>query len=448
MSTRRTWRWMGLTFVLVFLQSPALTQPAVGASVEEDMKVWRDLMKQPETPLDAILLERVGELPSLEWITAKSEIVRSQAEVVDTLPDPMVRVGVAGLPITRWTLNDTPMSGIDMGVSWTLPVLDLPEARGEAKRALADALASEVGEKAVSIELKATQLYWAVYRIDRIMESLDEIEVLLVDLNRLAEARYGFGTTSEADVLLAGLSLDRLNERRLSLLKSRSVLVAEFNTLLERDERSEVVPPSALNLELMQESDDALLERALDNRPVFATLKRRHEAIDVRRRVAELEAYPMFSFGLSYRLRFDTGMDPVEGEDFVGAFFGMSLPFYASKRSDAALAGLDAEDFALQSQEQEIIRGLRAHIVELTTTLRQLEGEVRFIEDVGLPNARATFETLIAVYPTGGTDFFELLKAGLRIFELEVQRRDHIAHHRTSRAMLEEVVGGASISIP
>lgn len=44
------------------------------------------------------------------------------------------------------------------------------------------------------VEVEAAQMYWQVHTLDRMLEVLVEVEVQLKDMQRLAEARYRFGT--------------------------------------------------------------------------------------------------------------------------------------------------------------------------------------------------------------------------------------------------------------
>ena len=77
---------------------------------------------------------------------------------------------------------------------------------------------------------------------------------------------------------------------------------------------------------------------------------------------------------------------------------------------------------------------------------RLLLSEIDFVDTTLRPNTEAAFDTLVSVYPTGGSDFLGLLEAARRQLQVEVEWRDLIARHRLARAQLELLVGESSVT--
>lgn len=394
--------------------------------------------------LDALLRERAQTLPTVRMMEAQSQVIRQRASKMGILPDPSLTVEVMGLPWNTFRINQTPMSGIQVGLAWTLPWPGMRAADVYSEQMMADAMRAEQGEVALSAEVDAAKMYWQVHTIDRMLEALDPIEQQLRDMQQLAKARYLFGTAMESEVLRAGLALSDLGARRVEMLAMRGQMVAAFNAMLGLPPETPLVPTPNREISPIASlpSTDTLLSTAEQMRPAFDAFEAQSRAFDARENAADYGRYPMFMVGASYTFRMDSSVggashtgtvDQDGGVDFLGAMVGITLPFFSGGRVDAEQSAILAERHVVDTKRQETLWMLRADIANAYATLRGLEVRLQNLENSLKPDARSVFDTLVAIYPTGGSDFMDLLAASERILMLDMQRAQWVSEHHLTR---------------
>lgn len=427
--------------------APAQAQETVVPSVETPREPpslvrWRALMAGEVTRLDALLAEYAAAHPALDMAEAEAEMIRARAEVVDTLPDPILRVMLANVPWTSWKLDAMEMSGVEVALEWMFPWPGTLGAQRRAELAEAEAVATTSGEMAIELELEASAMYWMVYRIDRVLEALDDIEQLLADMQRLVEARYRYNQASEGEVLQVGLERSMLDQERLAMLAERAELAARFNAMIGRDLTAPLVPPKDLDLEpLPADVYSTLLARALEARPAFATYAARLDALGVRVEAAEAMAWPELMVGGSWMFHAAAQGDHLAGEDLVSLMVGVTLPFGSAARASDEVAMIERERQVVEVERAITVREIEVALAGQIARLEELAGQVKYVRESLLADARATLDTMIAMYPTGGAEFLELLEAQRRIFETEIELRMLVSEHKQLRDALERQTG-------
>lgn len=397
-----------------------------------------------EAALQTLLEERIKKLPAVEMVKAEAEVIRQRSVKMGTLQDPALTVEVMGLPWDTFRLNQTPMSGVQVGLTWTLPWPGMRASEVHSEQMMAEGMLARGGEAGLGVEVEAAQMYWQVHTLDRMLEVLVEVERQLKDMQRLAEARYRFGTAMEADVLRAGLALSDLGARRVEMLAMRAEMVAKFNGMLGRPSGEVLVPEAVHKIVPLSTlpGEDELLAQAQQTRPVFGEFEVQERVLEAKSEAAEYGRYPMLMVGVNYTFRMDSSVDGGAvhgatpdrdgGVDFLGAMVGVTLPFFSGGRVDAEQAALLAERHVTDIKRQETAWMLRAEIGGAVAVLRGLEARLEHLEGVLKPDARSAFDTLVAVYPTGGSDFMDLLAAAERLIMLDMQRAQWTGdHHRT-----------------
>lgn len=141
----------------------------------------------------AALLDRAAATsPRLRAARARVDAARARVAPAGARPDPMLMAGVQNLPVTDPGFGDE-MTMKMVGVSQTIPLWGkLRLARSAVEREVV-AAAADVAAESLAVRTEVKNAYYDVAFADRALDVLDRSRLVLLDLVRLAEVRYGTG---------------------------------------------------------------------------------------------------------------------------------------------------------------------------------------------------------------------------------------------------------------
>ena len=116
-----------------------------------------------------------------DLLEANGAIFTAQGKAINDNAADDIKVLVVGNPANTNSLiamNNAP----DVPDARFTAMTRLDHNRAKAQLAQADVHASRGGEHAVAVTLEATSRYWAIYRLDRILESLEDAADLIVGM--------------------------------------------------------------------------------------------------------------------------------------------------------------------------------------------------------------------------------------------------------------------------
>jgi len=386
--------------------------------------------------LDSLISLALKNNPDIAAAGFMKESVADESEAAGTLPDPLLTAGVMNLPANSFSLDQTPMSGVSIGLTQKLPWPGKLSAQGK----LAD-----IRYQKSQVELESVQnrivrnvtdayvnySYWT--RSRAIIENYLE---LLRATRDIVEIRYANGRASAQDLLRVGSIISRTEIRLLktdqenysSLLKLRR---AVGDSSLSADLPVHLAEPGKGNFRI----------EAIATNPLVLNAGLMVDGAHAQKRLAKSEYWPDFSFGIDYRIRQDIPGDPVHGADFLTFRVGLDLPLWFFARQKKQVRA--ARSFALASQAQErSVRDMLINHFEDGQSKKQLalESLNRYDRTI-IPEARAALEAAEVAYEVGDVDFNALLAAQSDLYEIRLERLDHLRRYHHARAALVEISG-------
>lgn len=149
-------------------------------------------MPSRDTALTDLLARAVSVSPRLRAARASVDASRARVSPAGTRPDPMLMAGVQNLPVREPGFGDE-MTMKMVGVSQIIPLWGkLRLARTAAEREVV-AAAAEVVAESLAVRAEATSAYFEIAFANRALEILERSRLVLLDLARVAEVRYGIG---------------------------------------------------------------------------------------------------------------------------------------------------------------------------------------------------------------------------------------------------------------
>lgn len=416
--------WTAVIFGLA-LFSPGLT---VHISTELFRVTWVEARAETQpakTEEPVLTLGQAVELalngnPGLAEIKARAETMAAVPSQEGTLPDPEIKVGTLYLPTNSFNLRQDDFTMIEVGISQEIPFPGKLALREKIAEQEALAAADSVDEARLRLDREVKTGWWRLFYYDRALGLLDEAEQFFLQLIDIAQAKYKVGKGAQQDVLLAQLELSKLKDEKLNLTSMRHGQEARLNALLDRTSETPVRIPAETEFKLPVVVESALLNKALQLRPLFAQHHKMLDAAQSKVDLAEKGFYPDFTVGAFYDVRQNTPSGQSRS-DFASVQLSMNLPIYAGRKQAKAVdqrkGELLEERYALQDDHRKVHAEITAKAAEYQKTKEKLA----LLEHEIIPQAQQTLDSLLAGYQVNQTDFTDLLRTQLSFFQYQTQ---------------------------
>ena len=351
---------------------------------------------------------------------------------VTSLDDPMLGAGVVPPSFGSDTVNEA----YQVDLSQKLPFPGKLGLRGEI--ALAEAEAAAKDHEAVRLRLAtmASLLFDELYFLDRSLEINDEHLELLADFLRIATVRYEAGEAAQQAPLQAEVEQAHLIHRAVVLATSRRVVTEQINQLLHRPAGRPLPPlPRSLALPSAAVPDaEALLARALENRPEVQAARARVAGHDSAVSLARREFLPDFTLVGAY----NGVMQESDLQPFVG--LQVNVPLRLARRR-AALDEARAELERSEAEQAGVEDEVGFAVVAAVERMREAHQVLQLFRDRLLPAAGDQVEAARAGFESGTNSFLALIDAERSLRTVRLGHEEAVANLSRRRAELDRAIG-------
>ncbi|WP_300160649.1 TolC family protein [Solidesulfovibrio sp.] len=405
--------------------------------------------------VEAYVAEALAQNPDIKAARERAAAGRRRVGPAKSLPDPSISVGYQNDGLRWYTYSNSDDAQWMAGFSQTIPYPGKLLAKGDAAASEADALSIQAEITRFKTEARVRELYYELFLAHKSLELLERKEKLLAGMEQTALARYGAGTGSTQDVLMAQSEKYQLLERRESLkqrLKTQEAMLAE---VLGRRDPGTIPPPAEPPKEAYSRSLDELLGQFAPKAPEARSREKMVETADAKVRVAKGEFVPDVTLNTAYASKgFKTEReltDPVSNTTYTGRtqkFVDMwtlgvsvTIPLYFwSKQAE----GLKESRHNLETarQELEAARNQIAAIVrDNYAAIKAAEATMAlYVHSLG-PRSRQDFELSMARYAAGGGDALTVLSRLKNLFDYETEYWGRAVEQQKAVAKLEALLG-------
>jgi outer membrane protein TolC len=378
--------------------------------------------------------------PGLEEIKARAEALAAIPSQAGSMPDPTVNVGLLNVPTSNFNLHSEDMTMLEMGVSQTIPFPGKLALREKIAEQEALAAADSIDEARLRLAREVKQSWWRLFYYDRALNLLDETERVFQQLIDIAQAKYKIGKGTQQDVLLAQLELSKLKNEKLELISLRHTQNARLNALLDRGPEIPVRIPGEAEFKLPDIVESNLQDKALQIRPLFAQHQKMLDAAQTKVDLAKQDFYPDFTVGGGYAFRQNTPTGQSRS-DFASVQLSMNVPIYANhkqaKAVDQRQSELLQEQYSLKDEHHKI----QAEIAAKAAEYQQAKEKLLLLEHEIIPQAQQTVDSLLAGYQVSQTNFTDLLRTQLSLFQYQTQYWQALSGTQQLLAELSAAIG-------
>jgi len=395
---------------------------------------WADDINDNRT-LDSLVRVALERNPAIQAADHKFRSAEYQAEYAGWLPDPQLTVGVLNFPRTSFSFNETPMTGVFVGMSQTIPWPGKLSVQAEIAGLNSESRVLDLAAGENSVIRLVTSNYYDFSFWTLTGDILAENLKLIQDIIDVAQTRYANGLGSAQDVLRSQTAEARLENRILMARQMRSSALTRLGWLTDN--------PATIHASLMSVlppiSSDATDSISEVSNPILANATLKSTIAGKQVSLARSSYWPDLTFGVDYRIRKDIPMDPVRGEDFLTFKVGLKMPLWFFVRQKNQTAAARQSLLASQAEERSITNEIEQRVADILLALQSLTERIEQYDHLILPQGRAAVEAAQVAYEVGQVDFNGLLAAQLEVMDIELERLELLKQYHQQAAVLREL---------
>ena len=352
--------------------------------------------------LQSYIQEAQSNNPDIQAFELRHTIDEEKVNEADWIPNTEFSAGYfVSEPETRTGAQRARFSAKQM-----LPWFGTITARENYANSLADATYVEIVIAKRKLALAVAQSYYRLYTIKAKQKVLNDNIELLKTYERLALTSVEVGNASAVDVLRLQIRQNELQQQSDVLGEGFVGEQASFNSLLNRDESTEVLILDPLGLptdDLMYTQDD------LQFNPELLKYDKLYESVAQSEILNQAERKPMVGFGLDYvpvserpEMNFSDN-----GKDIFMPMVAVSIPIFNTKNESKSKQN-ELRQLEITSQKNSRLNVLNSAFAKAVSTRNQ----ARIIfntQTKNLKQASDAEEILIKNYETGTIDFNDVL---------------------------------------
>lgn len=372
------------------------------------------------------------------------DAIEARSVYEGTLPDPLVSVGFANVPIDTFDFNQEAMTQFKAGVTQMFPRGDSLTIRRKQLETMGSQFPFQRQDRKANIVVTVSRLWFDAYNAQESITLIEKDRPLFEQLADIAESSYAaaYGKTRQQDIIRAQLELTRLDDR-LTMLKQRQEMfmekLSEWVSEYFQEEYGENLDPGhplpwsrlALTKKL---PDIKMLRKSLylspqqvppqqfyelvSKHPSLLALDREIETSRIGIDLARQKYKPIWGVNASYGYRAEdqNGRDRA---DFVSVGINFDLPLFTSNRQDKEVEASVAQAEAVKTKKWAMVRKMIAGFEKSKTQLKRLNERQLLYNSQLLPQMSDQAEASLTAYTNDDSDFAEVVRS--RIAELNAQ---------------------------
>ncbi len=380
---------------------------------------------QNKTPdkqdLEWLINKAISVSPEIKMLEAKYRVAKSQIEIGTNLPDPVLTLGLANLPVNSFSFTQEPMTGKVIGLTQAIPFPGALSSAAGVKAVDTSIIRQNIIDLKNKIRKEVAGLYFSLQFVRENIRFANESIGLLKQISDVVRQKYDVGSASLQNLVQVEVQITRVKDKIESLKSEERALLAKLNAYLLRNGTGEIQTGKIQPIKFLETSTESLVRIATENRPQLQSLKLSVKKAQLMKEQAEYSFYPNFKLGLQYSQRDYSSVTSTDFVDFFSVLVGISLPInYGGKKTEQVnravhLGSLYNEQYNLAVQKLQQTFGT------VNSKLLEMFNREELITDQLLPQAQQAYKAAIADYQVGKIDFANVIKAENDILNIKTE---------------------------
>jgi len=418
-------RWILFTLFFLFILVPPVRGEEPAAAGDQ---------------LKMLVQEALERNPDLQSTQSTAEAKEQRILPAGSLPDPMLSLAYANLPVDDFSLDKEPMTSRNIGFTQAFPFPGKLSLKEEIARLEAVQADDRVKSLKNLVRFRVKKDFFLLLENREVTRLAEKNKALLGELLAVANSRYSVGKAPQQDLFKAQVEISRLENMLIALRKKRVELLADLNTLRNRPVGTPVdLPPSYALLDIAR-SEEELLAIAKEANP---DLMREEDAVaqkETALALARKQILPDFQIGATYRFREDAPSG-AERPDFFTAQVMVSVPIWHGRKQDKEVEASIRDLSSVKSRYQERWNAVQYRIRDITADIEALRASLSLFDTGLLPQAKESVASSLSAYQVGEVEFASVLLGQIALYQQEIEREKTAQALGIRAAQLELVVG-------
>lgn len=414
--------WLAIAAMLALL-SPWAAARADGLSLED---------------AESLALEQD---PASRVVESRRLALTEQAVAAAQLPDPMLKMGVVGLPTDTFHLGQEAMTQVQLGIVQKFPRGQSRQLASERLTERAEALALGVEDQRLRTLLAVREAWLDVLRQRQLGRINQQAVAVFSDLADITQGYYATGRAQQQDVLRTAVELSKVRERTTRIAmeedRARARLAAWIGEAAERE--LEMAWP-----EIDEPATEQVIRQNLERHPRVRALQQEVTAAQTTVELAEQKYRPGFALDLTYGGRGGTQPDGRSRSDLLSLMLTMDIPLFRGQRQDRMVAASVAETAAAMYARDDVYRRMLSEVSLHAASLRREKQRLELFENDLLPQAAFNAEATFDAYQAAVESLTTLMRARLTEFDLQLEHIHLRADALKTRVRLMYLQGESS----
>ena len=380
--------------------------------------------------------------PGLAEVQARAEAAAQQPSQVGALPDPVLSLNAANLPIDTFALAQEAMTQLKVGISQKLPWPGKLELRAEASRLSALGKQDTASEARLILARDVRRSWWNLFYIDHALITVEDNQERLRSFVEVVQAKYRVGEGLQQDVLLAQVELSGQLERAVRLRGMRRSEAASLHALMAHPGDASVELQTIVSPGLVGLGDtEKWLQQALTRRPLLSMKQHALDASDRRLELARKGKYPDFTLKGAYGLRSGNNPDGSSRSDFLTLGVSLNLPLYQGRKQDREVDQRNSERMESRYALDDARREVREQVERALSDYVQSREQARLLLNGIIPQTEQAVASMLAGYQVDKVDFLTLVRTQIKLNNFRIAYWKALSQAKQAEARLLAAAG-------
>ncbi len=390
--------------------------------------------------LEGYIQQALSQNPSLKAAVTRVEAFDEMIPQAGALPDPVLGVGVANLPVNSFEFDQEAMTGkwVSLGQKFPFPgKLGIKENIAGHQRDRQQAMMESVKSQLIR-KVKEAYYNWSYVRTS--IEIVESNQALMDQFVDIALSKYQVGIGLQQDVLRAQTERTKFENRLLDLRQMEATLKGRLNTLLNRDLDAALQPPKELDFQIVSINSDSIITIAMTANPSVQAYHAQERMTDAQVKLARKSYYPDLKFGAKYTQR-DDAPNGMKRYDFFSVQAEIGIPLYWKSKQDRLLQQKQIEQRQVNEEFQDVLKDLEFRLSDLLLKETRTSDQIDVFQAGIIPQASQTLESALSGYQVGKVDFLTLLSSQMALYNYQLDLKQKYLEYKVVWSQLESLTG-------
>ena len=379
--------------------------------------------------------------PKIKMLEMKKVAASNRIEQNSNLPDPMLTLGLANLPVNSFSFTQEPMTGKIVGLSQAFPFPGKLSEQADVNSKDVDIVEQEILDAKNEVRKNVIKNYNELLYVRKAISIANSSKGLLNNIAEVVRTKYSVSSASQQNLLKVELEITNISEKLEDLKSKESSQLSMLNALLLRKEDSQIQTPDFPENDYKTFTVDALIDSAIKYRPFLLGIKEAKQKEQLKKSLVEYDYYPNFNLALQYSFRDKIENTNTPLNDFFTVMLGISLPLNYGGKVSAKVDETESMQKLYDEQYDMSIQVLRSSFGSSVSKLKSLRERIKLIEEGSLIQANENLKTTLTSYQVGQVDFLNVIDAQNSLLKIENDLYRLKADYQNEIAELEFLTG-------